>query len=833
MDNNNTPSYRDVIDFIWRLRWWILGSVALALLVAFVYVRMQTPVYERSSWVMLNKNDGSNADMALLANMTGRTVQKRIDNEIFLLKSPSLMRQVVESHDLNKRYFQFGAPVANSIRLSRSLFDFKKAEFYRNSPFVATMAPADSSVRTRLPGSLYIEFKNDRAKSFTVKKLTVNGGKCELSKRNYAYGEPIRINDMDLYLTVMDPDRMVGNRDKFAFSYVHPFSAAKGFLANLSVDVSGKQSNRPSTSDVVILSYYDALPRRAEDILNTLVIKSNQEARDYANITSLNTIKFIDSRLNELAGELGAAENNYKRYQANNVVLDIDSQSQLAMSSDMSYQNQLVDVRLQLSILDMITDYLNDTPAGEYRVLPTNIGISDVGLNSIISAYNENVATRNRMVSNSSETNPRVISLNAELEDIRKSIEISIANLVRVYHIQEQELVRILGESKMKMASIPQQQFEVQQLSRKINVIEPLYLMLQEKRETAQITMYSQADNFRLIEAAFGSSTPISPKTSKIYLVALLLGLCLAPLFVWLRVQLKTKVETKDDITDKVDAPVIAVLPHAPKDFGTLIPRNGRDTVSESFRMLRANLQYLPNAQVIQVTSSTPGEGKSFVAANLALSLSHLEKKVLLMGMDIRKPVLHQTFPGCKVDKSNTMVGYLIGKCENMDDMVVPSGVSPNLDLVFAGPVPPNPTELLSQGNEGELINYFRGRYDYIVIDSAPYLPVSDSFIINTYVDITLYAIRANYTDLKVLYDINEAIHGTAKPIKNVSLILNDLDMDATKYRYGYGAGYGYGSGYGYGYGYGYGNEDTKTRKEKVEGAVKTAGDWVKSKLKK
>ena len=200
--------------------------------------------------------------------------------------------------------------------------------------------------------------------------------------------------------------------------------------------------------------------------------------------------------------------------------------------------------------------------------------------------------------------------------------------------------------------------------------------------------------------------------------------------------------------------------------------------------MLRSNLQYLQGVQVIQVTSSTPGEGKSFISSNLAISIAHTGKKVLLIGLDLRKPVLPKMFPNVRFDKQKSAVAYMIGKLQNIDDMVVPSEIVPTLDIAMSGVIPPNPTELLSQGKEGDIIKHFRTKYDYIVVDSAPYLPVSDSFLINAYVDATLYVVRANYTALKMLPEINEAIHSVAKPMKNVNIILNDLDLAANKYRY-------------------------------------------------
>ena len=320
--------------------------------------------------------------------------------------------------------------------------------------------------------------------------------------------------------------------------------------------------------------------------------------------------------------------------------------------------------------------------------------------------------------------------------------------------------------------------------------------------------MHSQTDAFHVLEMAFGPQTPISPQTAKVYLLALLLGLIIPPAIVWLRMQLRSKVETRKDLTDKIVSPVIAVLPKAKKDAERLISRNGRDATSESFRMLRSNLQYLPEVKVIQVTSSTPGEGKSYIASNLALSFAHMGKKTLVIGMDVRKPILAHYFGISKVNTARSLVGYLIGKCKDTDDMITTYPDCDGLDIIQTGPVPPNPSELLGKNEVGDLLQYFRDKYEYIIIDSAPYLPVVDAAVINPYVDATLYVVRAGYTDLKVIPEINEVLSNEAKPLQKPYLILNDLNLQAMKYRYGYGYGYGNMSTYCYDYGYGYDNEE-------------------------
>ena len=805
-NQGNNSSYREIFEFFWRLRWWIILCAVLCLAAGVLYVRMQTPMYKQSTWIMLNKNDGSNSEMTMMAEFTGRTLTKRIDNEVFIIKTPSMMRKVVEELELNKRYFHYSLPVADRLKVGRQFFDVKKQEYYPSAPFSLVMEESALLPEDMKTVSVNLEFRHGKNNTFKIETMSVGGKKVVPGKKFYQYGEFIDIEGGRVTVELDSPSEMIEG-DRYACNWSSSQATAASFIGRLSVDVQGQKMDQ---SDVVSVSFTDAKVARARDVLNTLVAKVNDEARSYTNVAAISTIEFIDQRLSSIAKDLNRAETDYKQYQSNNAVVNLESQSQLTISSDKQYQDQLNEVRLQLQVLAMISEYLNSTANGGYSVIPANIGISDAGLNSVIASYNNMVAERNRMVANSSETNPRVLGINTQLNDQKKSIEVSVANLVRVYKIREQELEKTISAGKRRMTNIPQQQFELQQLGRKLEIVEPLYLMLQQKREEAQIKMYSQIDNFRILETAFGSTAPVSPNSRQILLVALLLGCCIPPAWVWARMQLRTKIETKKDISDKVNAPIIAVLPRSKNTDTVLIPKNGRDNCTESFRMLRSNLQYLKDAHVIQLTSSVPGEGKSYIAANLALSLAHLGKHVLLIGLDLRKPALHKIFGKDKVNKADTVVGYLVGKTSLGDDLIYHSEADKHLDIIFAGPVPPNPTELIASGDIKGMIEFYRRSYDYVIIDSAPYLPVSDSFMINPYVDATLYVIRANYTDLKLLTDINEAFNNPSRPVRNVSIILNDLDVEARKYHYGYGSGYGYGyggrrHGYGYGYGHGYG----------------------------
>ena len=808
---------RELLDYLWRLRVWIVLAVAVSLIAAFCYLRLSTPVYERTTWMKLNGNENSiNAELALpgVADASGN---KRMDNEVFILRSPSLMRQVVEQLNLNTRYYQYKVPVGKGkSAFLRKLFAFKKAEFYGNNPFTLRYLPDPNYPEALLPTSVSVDFKHVADSTFRVDELLVDGEKLKLDKTQYAYGDTIRLDGSRLTLSLDLPREMVAG-GRYIASWTTPYAAARGLVERLAVSVQGSKSNR---TDVVIASFTDSSPTRAADILNTLVNVSNMDTRKYKEQNTLNVIDFIDGRLREISDQLRDAESGYKDYQSARALVNSDSQTDLTIVSDMSYRDQLTDVRLQLQILNMITAYMDETPQGLYRAVPSNLGITGSTLVEAIKDYNDKIVDRNRMVANSSENNPKVLSVNTELEVSRKNIELSLANLVRVYSLREQELEKVLNRNRSQIAAIPQQQLELQQLSRKLEVIEPLYQLLQQKREENMITMYGEEDSFRVIEPAFGASAPVSPNKRMTYLLALFLGFAICPCIERARAYARSKVETKADVEGVVDAPVLAVLPSSGTKGYSLIPRGGHDPLCESLRMLRTTVQSLEGASVIQVTSSVLGEGKSFVAANLALALAYVGKKVVLVGMDLRKPALPQIFHFEVPDPQCSLVGYLYGRKTSVDEIIVPSGVSHHLDLLPAGQIPQDPNELLAQGKHEALLAELRGRYDYVILDSTPYFPVADSSIINKSVDATLFVVRCDYTSLKLLREIDAAARSKVNPIRNLCIVLNDFNRNARKYRYGYGVGYGSGcgAGYGYGYGYGYGfdKEGSRTKSQDI-----------------
>ncbi len=810
-NNNDGLTIQALFRSCWKLRWWMILSAFIALALAVCYVKVKTPIYERTTWIMMNNADSGNSDMALISEFTGTSGSRKIDNEVFILQSPTLMSKVVDELGLNTRYYHYVIPIFENLHINGDLFSIKAKEMYKDSPFWMNIS-SDSELTGMGFEAIYVKFVDIDGKSYKIKQMMVDGEDYSINKTTHKYGETLKIGLSKVIISRSLSGEII-NGDTYLCTWNVPQATADVFIKNLTASVSGGSSVRNST-DIITLTYKDPIPERASNILNTLVTTTNNEYRQNSGLSSRKTIEFIDSRIADIAGQLGEAESEYTNYQSSRSLVNLESQSQMQLSSDMQYKNQMTEVSMQLKILEMVSEMIGQNAKDEHNIIPANIGISDNGLNNIITNYNTLVAERNRMVANSSENNPRVLNLNSQLDDAKNSILMSISSLRQVYNLRFNELSSIVDQSQISMSSLPREQYQLQQISRKVDIIEPLYLLLQQKREEAQIALYSEVDNFRVIEEAFGSKIPVSPQGMKIYIIAIILGLAIPVVYIYLRNTFRYRVETKQDIENKIDVPVLSVLPTDGEDYYSLISETDRDVVAEAFRKLRSNIQYFTDDKVIQVTSSITGEGKSFVASNLALSLSHTGKSVVVIGLDLRKPTMHKIFNIEHCSLNHSLVGFLLGKVNRPEDIIINTKSSDKLDVIIPGIIPPNPSELLMNGKLEELIGWCSQHYDYIVLDSAPTFPVTDSILINKYANITLYCIRADYTELKMLDEINNNLKDNTTPLKNPYIVLNAVNYQSSKYKYRYD------SFYDSRYGYYYGEYDSNKGKQKIHRKV-------------
>ena len=800
-EEESSIDIKKVLNVVWGMRYFILLTVFICLLFAYFYNRVTRTKYTANSKIVLVTKGSNNADMIAITDMMNGRSNSKVTNEIEILRSHSMMQKVVEELGLNYSYTK-----------ERPL---KKLIFYGNNPFDVIV---DSTDHFATPPVVKITFVPEDENTFTIKKVLQNNAKYPVENRKYRFGEEISIGGHNVAI-VRTHLGAIDFGDKYTISMSPSYATAKALVNRLTVTGSLKINER---SDVIQLTFVDVIPKRAENILDCLVVKYNEDARNFSSTATSNTIEFLNERLGIIEDELGAIENRFQSYRRSNTVVDVASQSQMTLSTDAKYEEQLNVIDVQIELLSIIKDYVSSMDNG-MTIIPANIGITDVGLNATINQFNTLLMERNRMLASSSESNPLVVQANAQLQDLLSSIVSSVRNLEKSYKLQHSNVNQKLRESKSRLSLVPIQQQEISSFEREQKIKEPLYILLQQKKEEAMISLYAISDQCKVVDSAQNTAVPTSPNRKMIYLLAFMLGFILPPGIFFLRQALKSKVEGKLDITNRTNIPILASIPNNTQG-SKLMEITGRDPFDETMRILRSNVRYLGH-KVFQVTSSLPGEGKSYISSNLAMTLAHTGLKVLIVGIDLRKPQLAKIF-GIHQHHDQGLVPYLSGKTNDLSSSIEHGVLGvPTLDVLPAGAIPPNPSELIESQRMQQAVDYLKSlKYDYIIFDSAPYLPVADATIFNRYVDANIFMLRAGVCDLRFVEDLDKIAQD--KKMHNIYIVLNGVDIASRTYGYHYGYGYGhYGYGkhkYGYGYGYGYGD---KKNVGKTESAANAAGD--------
>lgn len=783
---------RRLVNAVWHIKYWLLLSAAICMAGAWLYIRYSIPVYERSISVVLNDH-GNRYDntFQLISSTLGESAATPIDNQLFLLRSTRLMRHVVDRAFLNVRYFSVGR--------------FIEHEHYTASPIVFSFLPAEGyeeawvDLRITLTG----------AERIMVESLLVNGVPVSPPEGGLVPGEMTTIEAGSMSLSLRPEFDITDLHGMWHITRSGKDNTARALASRLVIATAPRQVN------VVTISLRDRHPGRAEDVLNLLLEEYNIMAKTYDSQNILNTISFLDERIAGLEDELRAAEGTFTHYRSANELVDVASQSRMAMSNDADYRQQLDELALQESFLDIVRESL--TGDGSHRMIPANIGLDDAALNNMIGQYNSLVIDRDRMLAGSSENNPRVQDVTALLATLKTNLIRSVDNLRTAHDLRKQSFGRRLGSNQQELAAMPVKQLALTRMSRDQQVKEPLYILLQQKREEALLMLSSLTDDAYVVDSARGATTPVFPNRREIYALMLIFGLAVPAGFVVLLNLFRNKVLFEKDIIDRTTIPVLGVIPRSPRNRKSptgagCVTAAGRDPLTESFRILRSKFQYLnidkkkPGAFILQITSSGPNEGKSFVSVNMALSLALLGKRVLLVGADLRKPVLGR-YLGMSAAQTG-LSNYLSGNVKDLRTIITKHKAVPTLEVIRTGAIPFNPGELLGGPLLDEMLDKLRPDYDYIIIDSAPFMVVSDSYTISKIVDSVVYVVRSGFTRLGILERLqnikNEGNFGSVMIVLNAVDFRRNLLFGGGRQGSGYGYGYGYGYGFGHGASYGY-----------------------------
>ena len=783
-------NYQELL-FRYIIHWpWFVASVLVCLIGAWVYLHFQTPVYQVSASIMIkdDKKGGGGGSVSDLENLGigGMiTSTQSIDNEIEVLRSKTILKEVVNNLELYIQYYDED--------------EFPKKELYKTSPVIVNLTTQEAD---QLPGTALIDMKLAPEGSLDIQlKIGVN----EYTKHFDKLPAVLPTDAGTFGFTLKDSllnGKVVGQNEIRNISAMvnRPFGVAKGYQNMLNIAPTSK------TTSVAVVSLMNTNIQRGQDFINKLMEMYNRNTNNDKNEVAEKTREFINERIQIIDQELGSTEDKLEAFKRNAGLTDISSDAQLAVSGNAEYEKKRVENGTQINLIRDLTKYINN-PSNEYEVLPANIGLSDNGLTTQIDRYNELIFERKRLLRTSTENNPMIVNLDTSIRAMKANVQAAIDGTLKGLLIVKADLDREASRFSRRISDAPGQERQYVSIARQQEIKAGLYLMLLQKREENAITLAATANNAKIIDEPVAEGGPVSPKPKMIYMIALVVGVGLPVGIIFLIGLTKFKIEGRNDVEKLTTLPIVGDVPLTTERTGSIAVFENQNTLmSETFRNVRTNLQFMlkSDQKVILVTSTVSGEGKSFISANLAISLSLLGKKIVIVGLDIRKPGLNKVFNIPRKEQGITQ--YLSNPEKNLMDFVQLSDINKNLYILPGGTVPPNPTELLARDGLDKAIEILKKNFDYVILDTAPIGMVTDTLLIGRVADLSVYVCRADYTRKAEFTLINELAESNKLP--NLCTVINGLNLLKKKYGYYYGYGkygkyYGYGKRYGYGYGYG------------------------------
>lgn len=762
--------YRTIILY-WK---WFFLSLVICVGLAVIYLRYTTPIYQASAKLLIK--DAGAGGRSAFANRTLGTISTSsgTENEIEILKSRSIAEMTVRDLKLYVTYHGEG-----------KITDFL---YYKNQPVSVDLDPTHLE---NLPAPMQLKIER------TQSGYHVTGSYYALESNKRVSG-PYSI-DKTLSLLPATISTRAGIITLTANSY-NPM--AKGVEEKVTLQspkqAAGKYAGALSVmagsdgTTILLLTLRDENTQRASDYLQQLAVSYNRQANEDKNEVARRTEEFINGRLEKINAELGSTEGAIESYKRKNKMLNPTSKGGNAFGQTESYSTQIVEAGTQLALLNELESYIN-SPSNKYQPIPFNIGLQDDASSALINNYNQLVVQRNRLLQSASETSPSVTPITAQLDDIYRSIRSALRQTRRNMEIQRNALTSQLGKYEGQLYDSPEQERMLTQIGRQQEVKSGLYLMLLQKREENSISLASTADKGRLLDEPTVVGQ-ISPNSKFILTTAALAGVIIPAAILFLLNFFRYKVEGHEDVESLTRLPIIADVAvasdEAKRKANIVVQENKNSTMEEIFRSMRTNLQFMmeEHQRVVMFTSSISGEGKTFNAANLAVSFALLGKRVVLVGLDIRKPRLAQLF---EIEDHQHGITNLLLHDEptwaQMQEQILPSGINNNLELLMAGPIPPNPAELVARHSLDVIFEQLREHYDYIIVDTAPVGLVTDTLQISRVVDLTVYVCRADYTPREYFGLINEL--SDEQKLPKVSIVINGIDMSKKKYGYYYGYG--------------------------------------------
>ena len=782
--------------FKYLIHWpWFVGAVIACLIAAWVYLYMSTPVYNISATVLI-KDDKKGGSAGMLSGLESLGLDgmisssQNIDNEIEVLHSKTIAKEVVENLGLYISYMDED--------------EFPSRNMYKTSPVQVSLTPQEADL---LEKPMIVEMALQPQGSMDV---NVKIGDDEYQK-HFEKLPAVFPTDRGTLAFFLTSDSISSSKrtleettgsEKITRNITatinNPLAVAKAYCKNMTIEPTSK------TTSVAVISLKNSNVQRGKDFINKLLEMYNINTNNDKNEVAQKSAEFINERIGIISKELGSTEKDLESFKRGAGITDLTSDAQIALTGSAEYEKKRVENQTQINLLQDLQKYMQNEG---YEVLPSNIGLQDLNLAAAINRYNEVLVERKRLLRTSTENNPTIINLDTSIGAMKENVQVSLDRVLRGLFITKADLDREASRYSRRISEAPGQEREFVSIARQQEIKAGLYLMLLQKREENAITLAATANNAKIIDDAIADDAPVSPKGKMIYLIALVLGVGIPVGVIYLLELTKFKIEGRSDVEKLTCVPIVGDIPLTDEKQGAIaVFENQNNLMSETFRNIRTNLQFMleNDKKVILVTSTVSGEGKSFISANLAISLSLLGKKVVIVGLDIRKPGLNKVFNIPRKEVGITQ--YLANPEKNLMDLVQLSDVSKNLYILPGGTVPPNPTELLARDGLDKAIETLKKNFDYVILDTAPVGMVTDTLLIGRVADLSVYVCRADYTHKNEYTLINELAEKDKLP--SLCTVINGLDLKKRKYGYYYGYGkygkyYGYGKRYGYGYGYG------------------------------